>query len=276
MRIGVLSGKGGTGKTFVSTSLAVALGGNYFDCDVEEPNGSLFFKPLIEKTVEVFKNYPVFDVEKCCGCRACVDFCKFNALAFIKNAPVVFKDVCHQCGGCQLVCGANAVSYAKRPIGVVEQGVSHDVHFVGGRLNLGEASGVDVIKTVCASKTTGDVVIDCPPGSACTVMDSIASCDACVIVAEPTAFSLDNFKMIEKLCQVVGKKAFVVVNKYENCGNPLEDYLKKSKLKLVSKIPYDKEVGKIISCGEMPYCKVESIRKLFDKLAKTLKSEVGL
>ena len=44
MRVAVLSGKGGTGKTLVSVNLtAVAGNAVYIDCDVEEPNGHLFF-----------------------------------------------------------------------------------------------------------------------------------------------------------------------------------------------------------------------------------------
>ncbi|NLP45371.1 MAG: ATPase, partial [Peptococcaceae bacterium] len=46
MRIAVLSGKGDTGKTLVSVNLAAAAKiSTYIDCDVEEPNGYLFFKP---------------------------------------------------------------------------------------------------------------------------------------------------------------------------------------------------------------------------------------
>ena len=43
MRIAVLSGKGGTGKTLVAVNLAAAANtATYIDCDVEEPNGYLF------------------------------------------------------------------------------------------------------------------------------------------------------------------------------------------------------------------------------------------
>ena len=47
--IAVLSGKGGTGKTFISVNLACAAApATYIDCDAEEPNGHLFFQPAIK------------------------------------------------------------------------------------------------------------------------------------------------------------------------------------------------------------------------------------
>ena len=46
MTVAVLSGKGGTGKTFLSVNLAAAAEqAVYIDCDVEEPNGRLFLRP---------------------------------------------------------------------------------------------------------------------------------------------------------------------------------------------------------------------------------------
>ena len=51
MKIACLSGKGGAGKTFVAVNLVyvASLRGRgevvYIDCDVEEPNGRLFFRP---------------------------------------------------------------------------------------------------------------------------------------------------------------------------------------------------------------------------------------
>lgn len=110
MKIAVLSGKGGTGKTLISVNLAAVAGdSNYVDCDVEEPNGRLFFKPedVIRKIVTT--EIPFVDQDKCTGCKRCVEFCKFNALAYTKKL-IVFEDICHSCGGCMLVCPENAIT----------------------------------------------------------------------------------------------------------------------------------------------------------------------
>ena len=96
MKIAVLSGKGGTGKTLVSVNLAsVSEGSCYIDCDVEEPNGHLFFKPEKIEQEAITVKIPVVDQDRCTGCRACVDFCAFNALAYIKDQLLVFEEICH-------------------------------------------------------------------------------------------------------------------------------------------------------------------------------------
>ena len=81
MKLAVLSGKGGAGKTFVAVNLAVtAKQAVYIDCDVEEPNGRLFLKPEIETVTPVSTLLPEFDTSRCNGCRACVNACRFHAL----------------------------------------------------------------------------------------------------------------------------------------------------------------------------------------------------
>jgi MinD superfamily P-loop ATPase len=153
MKIAVLSGKGGTGKTLVSVNLAaVATESIYIDCDVEEPNGHLFFKPEDTQSDKISINIPVVDEKLCKGCRKCVDFCKYNALAYINNKLLVFDDVCHSCGGCVLFCPQKALSEKEKIIGVVQSGVSENVTVITGILNTGEASGIPIIKK--PSRTT--------------------------------------------------------------------------------------------------------------------------
>ena len=251
MKIAVLSGKGGTGKTLLSVNLA-AVGGlenkaekvTYVDCDVEEPNGRLFLKPddIIEENVSV--SIPSVNKDLCTGCRRCVEFCKFNALAIIKDKVLVFDEVCHGCGGCQLVCPEGAMTEKPRLIGKIEQGISQNVNVLTGVLNTGEVSGVPVIRRLLEkSSTQADgqrlqsnelTIIDCPPGCACVVMESIKDADYCILVAEPTIFGAHNLEMVYDLVKMYGKKFGVALNKTlekENDGdiqiNPSEEFCKK-------------------------------------------------
>lgn len=269
MKIAVLSGKGGAGKTFVSVNLAAAAKkAVYIDCDVEEPNGRLFFKPDDIEETDVTTGLPEFDAEKCTGCRACVDFCRFHALVYIKDKPKVFSEVCHACGGCSLVCPNDAVKEKQRVIGKIEKGHSGQVEVVTGVLNLGEASGVPVIQTALkeGSQENSTIIVDCPPGSACSVVESISDVDYCLLVAEPTAFGFHNFCMVHELASLLEKPCGVVINKYDNEYPPLEEYCIQHKLPVLMRIPYEKDIAVNVSAGNILSLKSTEYMAEFQKL----------
>lgn len=251
MKVASLSGKGGAGKTFVAVNLAAAAQKcTYIDCDVEEPNGRLFWRPEDVQTVEVSTLLPTFDGTKCNGCKECVEFCNFHALVYIKEKPMVFGDVCHHCGGCQLVCPAGAVTEREKPIGRLEIGRHGDVQVVTGLLNPGEASGVGVIKAAL-EYATEMTILDCPPGSACAVMETVMDVDYCLLVAEPTAFGFHNIKMVYELVTLLGKPCGMVINKETAPYLPLEEFCRERNIPILARIPYDSEVAARIAKGEI-------------------------
>lgn len=279
MNIAVLSGKGGTGKTLLSVNMAaVSKSATYIDCDVEEPNGYLFFKPeeIVEENVSV--KIPEVDKELCSGCRKCVDFCKFNALAFIKKAPIVFGDICHSCGGCSLLCPENAITEKDKVIGKIEKGKSQGIDVYTGILNTGEVSGVPIIEKLLEENRTIDneklSIIDCPPGSACIVMESIKDADFCVLVAEPTAFGAHNLEMVYELVSLFGKPFGVVLNKCLDGENPSEEFCKEKGIKILGRVPFEKELGELNSNAKIAARESERYNKLFKNILETVKGEV--
>jgi len=276
MMIAVLSGKGGTGKTFVSVNLSfVADNSNYIDCDVEEPNGHLFFKPNIIKSEKVHVKIPNINNELCSGCRRCVDFCKFNALAYIKDKVHVFDEICHSCGGCMLLCPEKAISEKDKEIGEIQEGVFNNSNIYTGILNPGEETGVSIIKKLL--KITDNkpyTFIDCPPGSSCSVMESIKDVDYCILVAEPTLFGVHNFNMVYILVKLFDKPFGVVLNKCLDGENPAEKYCNEKNIKVLCKIPFEHELGKLNSNAEIASEKNEKYKSLFSSLLKTIKEEV--
>ncbi|HPJ02828.1 MAG TPA: ATP-binding protein [Candidatus Limiplasma sp.] len=274
MKIAVLSGKGGTGKTFVSVNLAaVAANTAYIDCDAEEPNGYLFLKPEEEQTEIVYTTVPVFDAHTCDGCRKCVDFCHFNALAFVKGRPKVFPEICHACGGCTLVCPRGAVTEEKRAIGTVSQGVSNGIPIVTAALNLGEASAVPIIRAA-VQKAGDNAVIDSSPGSGCPVTESVSGADYCLLVAEPTAFGLHNLRMVHELVTLLHKPYGVIVNKSNGIYQPLEDYCGKNRIPILLRIQYSKKIAKISAGGALAVNHSAEMRRLFEILWETTSQQV--
>lgn len=278
MKIAVLSGKGGAGKTFISVNLAVASEkSTYIDCDVEEPNGRLFLKPENVETKEVFTCIPAFDANKCTGCKECVKFCHFNALVYIKNKPKVFNDVCHFCGGCKLVCPNDAITEDKRKVGIIEQGFHNNVKVITGVLNTGESSSIPVIKQEFKEKIQdGVVIIDSPPGSACSVMESISDADYCVIVAEPTAFGFHNFKMVYELCKILNKKCGIVINKVDESYTPLTDFCKENDLEVILEIPYDERIASENAKGNIASEIFPNIKDKFVQVLSHIEKQVTL
>ena len=265
MKIAVLSGKGGAGKTFVATNLAYSIGScTYVDCDVEEPNGRLFLKPQVEETETVTQKIPRFDPNRCTGCRECVTHCHFNALLYIKDKPMIFPEVCHNCGLCSLVCHENAISEEERPIGQLEIGNFQTIRVITGILNPGEASGIPVIQAAQEKASLDQaVIIDCPPGSACSVQESVRAADFCILVAEPTAFGFDNFKMVQTLVSHLKKPYGVIINKMGILYEPLETYCLQNKIPILMRIPFDKTLASRISQGELVSVSFNDLRNSF-------------
>lgn len=276
MRIAVLSGKGGTGKTLVSVNLAAAAGQSiYIDCDVEEPNGHLFFRPESVCVDDVAVRIPVVDEALCNGCRKCSDFCNFNALAYARNRVLVFEEVCHSCGGCVLLCPKKALKEKEKMIGRVQTGISGDVTVCSGIMNAGEASGVPIIRRLLESNAANDplTLIDCPPGSACVVMESIRDADYCILVAEPTVFGVHNLAMVYDLATLLNKPCGVVLNKCLDQENPSEEFCRKRGIQILGAIPYDCELGSLNSNAQIAVRESGWYRAIFAALLQTVVKE---
>ncbi|SDH34125.1 AAA family ATPase [Desulfosporosinus hippei] len=276
MKVAVLSGKGGTGKTLVSVNLAsVAKESLYIDCDVEEPNGHLFFKPKNYASESIEVKIPFSDEKLCSGCRKCVEFCKFNALAFIINKVIVFDNVCHSCGGCILLCPEQAFAEKDKLIGKVQYGVSENVTVMTGVLNPGESSGVPIIKKLLQDIVSGPelIIIDCPPGSACIVMESIKDADYCILVAEPTLFGVHNLNLVYELVKLFKKPHGVILNKCVEGENPAEKFCLEKDIKVIGKIPFDGGLGTLNSNALISVRENKKYHDLFASILQVVTKE---
>lgn len=252
MNIGVLSGKGGTGKTTVSTSLASLLKIDYIDCDVEEPNGFIFLDPVIKRTEAVYLNYPVIDKKTCDLCGKCISVCQFNALAKAGNEVMVFEKLCHDCGACKIVCEKKALNYEKREIGIINFGEKEEINCYNGVLNIGEPMAVPVIKQLLNSvDKKRDKIIDCPPGTSCNVVNTLKYVEYAVLVTEPSEFGLHDLKMAVEVAKKQNIHMGIIINKSDVKDKLIEEYARKSGIEILGKIPYSKDVAKKYSTGKL-------------------------
>lgn len=269
MNIAVLSGKGGTGKTTISTNLALALNANYIDCDVEEPNGFLFLKPNIDNTKKVMVEYPVIDEDKCTDCGACVDVCQFNALASTGNGILLFEKLCHGCGACKIPCKYGALDYAEREVGRIQRGMGHGINCSRGILNVGEPMAVPVIRSILRNLEGRLNIIDCPPGTSCNVVTSLRYADGAVLVTEPTKFGLHDLERAVELVSMFGISFGVIINKDDGEENIVKSYCEDRQIEIIGTIPYSDSIALAYSKGEMLYTTQDN-RVIFDSLARGL------
>jgi MinD superfamily P-loop ATPase len=275
MKIAVLSGKGGTGKTTVSASLSATIKpSQYVDCDVEEPNGYIFLKPEIKQSITVNVEIPSVDEAICTGCGACAKACQFNALAVIKNKVILFPEICHHCGACYIACKPGAITALERTIGVIE--MNDDQTFAQGKLNIGEPVAVPVIKKLKEYlRTDIPVIIDCSPGASCTVVQSLEGCDFCLLVTEPTPFGLHDLKIAVSLVKKLGFPFGIVINKALENNSLVEDYCKEEGIKILLKIPYSKEIAESYSGGSLPVQSNKDWAERFTELYDRIKERVN-
>ena len=207
-----------------------------------------------------------------------MDFCRFHEQAYIRNKIKVFTEVCHSCGGCALVCPEKAVSEHPVQVGHLETGVHKSTTIVTGFLNIGEASGVPVIKEVRRQAEQQDheiTVIDCPPGSACTVMESIEQADYCILAGEPTIFGLHNFQMVHELVSLMGKPCGVVINKALEDESVLDRYCMEHDINILERIPYSEKTASLGAKGKIAVEEDPAMAEIFSRLLKKVSREVA-
>lgn len=259
MIISVASGKGGTGKTTIATSLALSIGGNvqFLDCDVEEPNAHIFLTPAIKEVKKSFIPVPEVDEEKCSLCGRCQEVCAYNAIAVMpgfcdrRGNVLIFSNLCHGCGACTYFCPEKAIKETGKEIGVVEIGNAGPVQFVHGRLNIGEAMAPPIIRQIKKYiNPTRTVIIDAPPGTSCPVVESVKGSDFCILVTEPTPFGLNDLILAVKVLRKLNIPFGVAVNRSDLGDNKTDEYCQNENIPILMRIPFRKKIAAAYSKGQ--------------------------
>ena len=279
MIIALASGKGGTGKTLVATSLALSLAGSQtvqvLDCDVEEPNDHVFLKPVLTHTEKVYIPVPAVDEDKCTHCGECAEVCAYNAIAVMKKKVLVFPELCHGCGACSYLCPENAISETGKEVGVLEIGHSGIIDFAHGKLNVGEVMAPTVIRKVKGLvNRDGATIIDVSPGTSCPVVESVEGSDFCLLVTEPTPFGLNDLVLAVEVLRRLDLPCAIVLNRAGVGDTRVEEYCAREGMPILLTIPLDTRIAHYYSRGiplveGMPEWR-ERFVGLFDRVRKCL------
>ncbi len=261
MKITIASGKGGTGKTMIATSLALSLVAAepeqpplFLDCDVEAPNAHLFLKPSLTEQKEVGLLIPAVDEGKCTHCGKCAEVCQYHAIAGLGKKALVFPQLCHDCGSCTAMCPEGAISEVMDRMGTIERGQAvQGIAFSHGVLDVGEPMAAPVIRQLkkWASPAIGQVMIrDAPPGVSCPVVETIRGSDYLLLVTEPTPFGLHDLRLAAQVAAELDIPTGVIVNRENSPYPALDAFFAQANLRVLMRIPFERAIAEGVAQGK--------------------------
>jgi len=253
IRLAVISGKGGTGKTMLTAALSQILTGTMVlaDCDVDAANLELLLQPHVLRTDPFMgSKTAAIDPARCIGCGKCREHCRFGAIEQDGDIFRVDPLHCEGCSVCVFVCPDDAVTLRPRQTGGIlysEIARGHLVHagLVPGAGNSGLLVHA-VKKTAFERDGKSDLfLIDGPPGTGCPLLSTVTGMDAVLVVTEPSISGFHDLKRVITVCRQFRPRIFVAVNRYDlnlPLTNDIIEYCHSEKIPLAGTIPFDPAV----------------------------------
>ncbi|MBE0637103.1 MAG: ATP-binding protein [Bacteroidales bacterium] len=285
LKIAIASGKGGTGKTFVATTLfhtliKRGLQVTLVDCDAEAPNVLEFFNSGKIWEEEVSHQVPVIDTEKCVFCGKCHEYCEYKAIFYLPTMKViqVMEELCHGCGACSYACEFGAIAEKPVSLGVVSGFlINENSTLIESRINIGVMSPVPLIKAAISKIEPGIAIalFDSPPGTSCPFIQTAARADFIVLVTEPTPFGLSDLRQSVETLRQIDKPCGVIINKASLGNRDVYKYLDQENIPLLLEIPFSREIATAYSSGKMATEAVPALEEQFLQVFSTIKMNYG-
>ncbi|MBN1251623.1 MAG: ATP-binding protein [Bacteroidales bacterium] len=275
MKIAIASGKGGTGKTTLSTNLSFYLSEKHdvvlADLDVEEPNSKLFIEAEVFHKEDKYKMIPSWIEDKCTLCGICHDVCNYNAIIQLGTMILVFPELCHSCYACSELCPTAALPMIKQKMGELIHFKNGNLSLIESRLDIGQEQAVPLIAQTIDYvdknfKEETIKIFDSPPGTSCPVIEATKGADFIILVTEPTPFGLNDLKLAVDTVKELKKNFGVVINRYGVGNDDVITYCNNEKIPILAKIPNSRKIAELYSIGNIIYDKVPEMKDELEKI----------
>jgi len=258
----VLSGKGGVGKSMLTSVLAMLFAEDKkkvvaVDCDVDAPNLAIWLgePENWEKTEKIsVSEKPIIDNNKLNEKEAkqCVKKCRFNALFLTTQGKLKLNPfLCEGCGACEIFCPKGVIEMRSVKNGEIKtKRTKYNFPLVSGQLFPGETGSGKVVTEIKqrAEKFERELMlIDSAPGTGCPVIASLQDANFALLITEPTPSGFSDLKRVLKVVEHFNIPWKLVINKWD-INRKLSNRIKKwAQDKFLGRISYDKEIFKAVS-----------------------------
>lgn len=275
-KLAIASGKGGTGKTLLSTNLADYLAQKQAvllaDLDVEEPNDALFFHAENKVITPQYKMIPDWQSDRCTLCGDCTRHCKFHAVIRLGEFITVFNELCHSCYACSDLCPEQALPMKPYRMGETSHQLLNGLQLIESRLDVGQEQAVPLIHATqkyireLESKPTMQI-LDCPPGTSCPVVAAVGKADFVLLVTEPTPFGLNDLKLAVETMRQIDKAFAVVINRQGMGDDAVENWCKSENISIAARIPYNRQLAEQYAAAKLAWRENAALKKALEELA---------
>ncbi|HNW15713.1 MAG TPA: 4Fe-4S binding protein [bacterium] len=286
----VISGKGGTGKTSIASSLfALSQNSIAADCDVDAADMFIVLEPEIVRKSDFYSGrVAVIDNNKCTNCGVCRELCRFDSISVRSGVHFIDGNECEGCKVCVEFCPEKAIDFIDRLCGEWFFSETRFGPLVHAKLGIGaENSGKLVTlvrneaKRIAVEKKSDFIIVDGPPGIGCPVIASVTGADAVLIVTEPTLSGFHDLKRVMSLAKHFRIKTAVVVNRWDvnsEMTDNIEEYVHGEGASFIGRVSYSSDFtdAQILKKTVVEYkngMTYEEIHSIWKKLLKFVNGE---
>lgn len=252
-QITIVSGKGGTGKTSITSAFAsIAKNKVLVDCDVDAADLFLITQPSI------LNSHPyeggkiaVIDPEVCTNCGICEDLCRFDAIHLIDGQTTISEFSCDGCRLCEIACPVNAIKMEENMDSRWFESETRFGPMVHAKLGIGEDNSGKLVTKIrdFATKKAKElaldtILIDGPPGIGCPVISTLTGVDIALMVTEPTLSGMHDLHRLIELAKGFKLKSFVLINKFDlnsDISMEIEDLCQSEAIEVLAKVPFNRD-----------------------------------